>query len=380
MMLKRFAILVAWVAGFAMRAVQADVITVAQVLPEGSVEMSMRATTEAAECYLRKVSDAGGINGHTFNVVTVDAPGRLDAATQRAAETIRQYRPAALLNYSGSARIAALIRRGVLDATRTPVIGANVASTRVRQDPNNRWVFHVRAGVRAEAAKMVSQAVSLGGRQVAILYRDDVFGEDGMHSSVDALSASGLEPAAVLPMPTDMMDSAALTQLAEDVLRVDAGAILMFSDSVNIGGFLRAYRERGGIAVVTTDSTPSADELVRASSVELARSVHLTEVMPPIGKRNVRLVRAFVADMTAAGRPDLARSVTALEGYVAARLFVEAVRRISGPVTGEAVRTALLQRGPFDLGDFEIRFGPAQYEGSRYVDIGIIGHLGRVLN
>ncbi len=74
MMLKRFAILVAWVAGFAMRAVQADVITVAQVLPEGSVEMSMRATTEAAECYLRKVSDAGGINGHTFNVVTVDAP------------------------------------------------------------------------------------------------------------------------------------------------------------------------------------------------------------------------------------------------------------------------------------------------------------------
>lgn len=181
-------------------------------------------------------------------------------------------------------------------------------------------------------------------------------------------------------MPTDMMDSAALTQLAEDVLRVDAGAILMFSDSVNIGGFLRAYRERGGIAVVTTDSTPSADELVRASSVELARSVHLTEVMPPIGKRNVRLVRAFVADMTAAGRPDLARSVTALEGYVAARLFVEAVRRISGPVTGEAVRTALLQRGPFDLGDFEIRFGPAQYEGSRYVGIGIIGHLGRVLN
>lgn len=84
--------------------------------------------------------------------------------------------------------------------------------------------------------------------------------------------------------------------------------------------------------------------------------------------------------MTAAGRPDLAKSTTALEGYVSARLFVEAVRKIAGPVTGETVRTALQSRGPFDLGDFEVRYGPSQYEGSQYVDIGIVGHAGRVLN
>ncbi|WP_275795258.1 ABC transporter substrate-binding protein [Ralstonia syzygii] len=187
MMRKRFIILTASVTSVAVRAVHAEVITVAQVLPlEGSVDMSTRAAVEAAERYLRKVNDAGG-----------------------------------------------------------------------------------------------------------------------------------------------------MTKLAEDVLRVNAGAILMFSDSINIGGFLRAYRERGGNAVVTTDSTPSADELVRASSIELARSIRIAEVMPAIVKRNTRLVRAFVADMTAGGRPDLARLTAALEGYVSARLFVEAVRRISGPVTGE---------------------------------------------
>ena len=102
--------------------------------------------------------------------------------------------------------------------------------------------------------------------------------------------------------------------------------------------------------------------------------------MPALTKRNTKLARAFVADMTAAGRPDLAKSTTALEGYVSARLFVEALRRISGPVTGEAVRTALQTRGPFDLGDFELKYGPTQFEGSQYVDIGIIGREGRVLN
>ena len=59
---------------------------------------------------------------------------------------------------------------------------------------------------------------------------------------------------------------------------------------------------------------------------------------------------------------------------------MEALRKISGPVTGEAVRAALQTQGPFDLGDFELKYGPARVEGSRYVDIGIIGREGRVLN
>ncbi|APF87778.1 ABC transporter substrate-binding protein [Ralstonia pseudosolanacearum] len=379
-MLKRF-MLAAVAAVLSMRAAHADVITVAQVLPlDGSIAMSTRTTADAAELYLRRVNDDGGVNGHKFNVITVNATSHPETAVRRTAETIRQHHPAALLNYHGSARTSALIRSTVLNSTRTPVIGANVSSTPVRQDPNNHWVFYIRAGVQAEAQKMVRQAVSLGGRRVAILYQADAFGEDGMRKSIDVLDAAGIQPVTSISLSDSMMDRAALIKVAEDVLRANAGAILIFSDSVNVGGFLRAYRERGGNAVVTTDSTPSADELVRASSPDLARGVCIAEVLPALAKRNTRLVRSFVADMTAAGRPDLAKSTTALEGYVSARLFVEAVRKIAGPVTGETVRTALQSRGPFDLGDFEVRYGPSQYEGSQYVDIGIVGHAGRVLN
>jgi len=44
---------------------------------------------------------------------------------------------------------------------------------------------------------------------------------------------------------------------------------------------------------------------VRASSADL---------MPALTKRNTKLARAFAADMIAAGRPDLAKLTTALEG------------------------------------------------------------------
>ncbi|XHO07911.1 hypothetical protein ACEQUB_p01158 (plasmid) [Ralstonia syzygii] len=120
---------------------------------DGSLEVSTRSTAEAAEVYLRKVNDAGGVNSHTFNVVTVNASTNLETALRRTAETIRQHRPAALLNYYGSTRTSTLIKSSILEATRTPIIGANVSSILVRQDPDNHWVFYVRAGVQAEAKR-----------------------------------------------------------------------------------------------------------------------------------------------------------------------------------------------------------------------------------
>ncbi len=381
MKMKRFAMLGAVATVFLSAQAVAEVVTVAQVLPlEGSVEPSTRATAEAAELYLRKVNEAGGVNGHTIKVVTVNGSSNLDTAAQRTGDVIRQHHPAALLNYYGSARTATLIKSGVLETSRTPVLGAIVSSTQVRQSPDNRWVFYVRAGLKTEAEQMVRQSVLLGGKRIAVLHQGDAFGEDGLNKSTAAMHTLGLKPVLTVPLATKTMDTATLNKLAETVLKADIDVVLMFSDSVNIGGFLRAYRERGGNAVVTTDSTPSADELVRASSAELARGVCIAEVMPALAKRNTKLARAFVADMTAAGRPDLAKSSTALEGYASAKLFVEALRKVNGPVTGEAIRTALQTRGPFDLGDFDLQYGPSQFEGSRYVDIGIIGRDGRVLN
>ncbi len=359
----------------------ADVVTVAQVLPfAGLTGLPTRAAADAAALYLRKVSHGDGVNGHVIRVVTVSAPRGLGATVRRTAETLRQYRPAALLNYDGAARTQALLESGVLEVSRTPVIGALVSSTPVRAFAGNRWVFYLRPGLRAEADRMVGLGVAAGRRRAAILYRDDASGEDGMRMSSAALRALGLQPVLRLPLAVRTMDTPSLDRVAETVLGADADMILIFADSLDIGGFLRAYRERGGRALIATDSASSAQALVRASSAALACGVHIAQPLPAPGEGRMRLTRAFVADMRGGGRPDLAGSAEALEGYASARLFVEVLRRIRGPVTGEAVRTALQTRGPFDLGGFEVSYGPSQYEGSRAVGIGVIGREGRLMN
>ncbi len=264
----------------------ADVVTVAQVLPFADLTgLPTRAAADAAALYLRKVSKGGGVNGHVIRVVTVSAPRGLGASVRRTAETLRQYRPAALLNYDGAARTLALLESGVLAANHTPVIGALASTTPVRAFAGNRWVFYLRPGLKAEADRMVHQGVAAGRRRAAILYRDDAPGEDGMRMSTAALRALGLRPVLRLPLAIHMMDTPSLDRVAETVLGADADVILIFADSLNIGGFLRAYRERGGLALIATDSTPSAQALVRASSVALACGVHIAQPLPAPGER-----------------------------------------------------------------------------------------------
>ncbi len=359
----------------------ADVVTVAQVLPfAGPAGLPTRAAVDAAALYLRKVGQGRGVNGHVIQVVTVNAPRGSDAAFRRTAETLRRYRPVALLNVDGAARTLALLERGVLEASRTPVIGALVSATPVRAFAGNRWVFYIRPGLKAEVDRMAREGTTAGRRRVAILYRDDALGEDGMGMATAALQALGVRPVLRLPLAVGMMDAPSLDRLAETVLGADADVILCFADSLSIGGFLRAYRERGGHALIMTDSTPSAQALVRASSTALARGVRIAQPLPAPDGQQLQLTRAFAADMRAGGRPDLAASAEALEGYVSARLFVEVLRRMRGPVTGEAVRTVLQTRGPFDLGGFEVDYGPSQYEGSQTVGIGVVGREGRLFN
>jgi len=48
--------------------------------PEGSVEPSTRATADAAELYLHRVNEAGGVNGHTIKVVTINGSCNLETA------------------------------------------------------------------------------------------------------------------------------------------------------------------------------------------------------------------------------------------------------------------------------------------------------------
>jgi branched-chain amino acid transport system substrate-binding protein len=66
-----------------------------------------------------------------------------------------------------------------------------------------------------------------------------------------------------------------------------------------------------------------------------------------------------------------------LEGYAAAKVLVEALRRAGPNPTRAKVLAALEGLQKFDLGGFDISFGPDDHTGMEYSDLSIVGSDGK---
>jgi branched-chain amino acid transport system substrate-binding protein len=72
-----------------------------------------------------------------------------------------------------------------------PLVGAISGADSIRQsprdNPNNRYMFNVRASYANETEAIVNQLVSLGFKNIAVLYQNDGFGKSGLDGVVTAL-------------------------------------------------------------------------------------------------------------------------------------------------------------------------------------------------
>jgi ABC-type branched-subunit amino acid transport system substrate-binding protein len=118
--------------------------------------------------------------------------------------------------------------------------------------------------------------------------------------------------------------------------------------------------------------------VVKVAGDEGARGVAIAQAFPNPNGVSMRLQREFREAMRDAYPEIQAYSSFQLEGYVSARVLVEGLRRVSGEISADSVAAALKGMGTLDLGGFTVSFGRSN-EGSRFVDIGVVGEGGKLL-
>ena len=69
-------------------------------------------------------------------------------------------------------------------------------------------------------------------------------------------------------------------------------------------------------------------------------------------------------------------SFTSLEGYIAAKVLVEGLRRAGRDLTRERLVAALETLVDYDAGGFLVNYSPTDHGGSRYVELTAIGRDG----
>jgi len=67
-----------------------------------------------------------------------------------------------------------------------------------------------------------------------------------------------------------------------------------------------------------------------------------------------------------------------MEGFIAGKVIIEAVRRQGAKPTREGTASALDAMQGYDLGGYLVGFRPDMHNGSRFVELTIVSSTGRI--
>ena len=342
-----------------------DGITRSVVTLGQSVALSGPAATlglpfaQGARLYFDRVNAAGGINGRKVDLLTLDDAGTPAQAVLNTQKFLGQ--PVfSLFGYYGSPQVTAV--NPLLKDTDMLLVGSMAGADELRGSlyPN---VYSIRPGYAEEAAVVTRHAETLGMRKLAIFHAKDPESLAALDSAQRTMSSLG----------ANLLLVAALEN-TDKVLTVKAESVLVISEPKGAAVAIRALRAKGYKGPIygfsNTGESLLADQLGAAGA-----GVVVARVTPKPDNAKSTLVRELQLDATAA---KLGKSnVYMLEGYIAAWVYTEALRKAGKEPTRAKLQKALDTMQELNLGGFRVHFDGDRV-GSKLVELSMIDSTGRL--
>ncbi len=371
MQFKGWAVLAA-AAFAATQAAQAAQVVVGQVAPLSGLEATQgRAYSAGMQLYFNAVNKAGGVNGHTFTLVKRDDHGRPEDTVSQTQAMLAEDRPTVLAGFFGSKNIAQLLASGMLDRERLALVGYRTTELR----PHAPQLYNVRATLRDELNKMTEHLATIGITRLGLFYEDGA-GAGALLQAAD--EAAQKAHARIVLKASYAAGTARANQAAEAFLRDTPQAILLISSGAAAAAFIEQYRAGGGGAQLFAHSGADIEQMSRRLSEEQMSGVAIAQVTPSPYKISGRLAKEFTDLVAKTPGTDAAVSYPMMEGFIAAKVIVEAVRRQGAKPSREGMAHALDALDDVDLGGYRIGFRPDQHNGSRFVELSIVSGSGKI--
>lgn len=336
--------------------------------PNGAYGTEMK---EGAMAYFAQVNAAGGVNGRKIELVALDDGYETDRAVANTKKLINENKIFALFAYYGSSPTTEAMK--VFSEARVPLVGT-ISGADTLREPVNRYMFHLRASYADETETIVTQLVSIGVKNIAVFYQNDGFGKSGLDGVTRALKRFKLAPVAVA---TVERNSVAVAPAVAAIAKANPQAVIMVTLYKPTAAFIREMRATGAIPQFSTLSPVGADLLVKELGND-ARGIGISQVMPYPWNDTVPVVHEYQKALQAYAKHKN-YSYYGIEGYINAKLMVEGMKRAGKDLSREKLVSALDGLTDLDMGGFHVSYTPGNHNGSRYVDLTVIGNNGRVL-
>jgi len=306
------------------------------------------------------------VNGRPIVLESMDDGFDPKKTVENARKLITEKHVLALMLSRGTANAEALIP---LTREHRTMVFAPVGGSELMHKPADHYLFNIRPMHRMEAEKAVAQLAAQGLRRIAVAYVDDAMGNDAVKGALAGMKDAGLQPSALVKIPRgEPKVEAAVLELT----RAQPDAVIGLCIVKSCAALVNGMRDKGLLAQFVSMSNTSSSGYVKDLGIN-ARGVIVSQVYPfPFSNASLAS-KEFLA---LAEEYKLAHSYSSIEGFIAAKVMTEALRR-AGPNPTPAGLIAAMEKLDYDVGGFPITFNGHGRTGSEFMELTMISRNGR---
>ena len=336
--------------------------------PAAQLGIQMR---DGAKLWFDQVNAQGGVNGRRIELKSRDDKYESKLAAENTKKLIEDDRVFLLFAYVGTPTSQASLP--IFTNARVPFVAPFTGAELLRA-PFNRYIFNVRASYYDETEKIVEQLTRTGVTRFAVFYQSDAYGQAGLEGVKRALARRNLQVVALGTVERNT------TNVAEAVKVINAAqpeATVMISAYTSIAEFVKQMKAAGSISQFFNVSFVGSTALAGALGKD-GRGVMISQVVPFPWSPLTPIVKEYLDLVKRAGNVDI--NFSSLEGFIAAKVLVEGLRRTGKDPTREKFVAAMESMTNYEIGGFAVRFSPDNHNGSQFVELSMIGRDGKFIH
>jgi ABC-type branched-subunit amino acid transport system substrate-binding protein len=329
------------------------------------------ALQQGAKAALAVINARGGIHGRPIELHSLDDAYEVPRALSNLEQLLADPDCFALFNCFGTPMVEAMLPK--LNNGNMPFF-APYTGGQVSRVAGARHIFNIRASYAEEADKLVQHLATIGIKRIGIAYQNNTFGREVFTGAQQAMVRARLPDAVSATVESDASDAkTAAHKLA------DSGpeAVLVGLAGKPALEFVKHFRAaRRGVSLYAV-SVLGTSANIKALGQD-ATGMAISQVVPVPTNAATAVARDFLKAWRALDA-NAEPSHIALEGYINARVFAEALQRAGKNPTRAAFIDATWSLKKLDLGGFEINATTPERNASRFVELTVVGRDGRLI-
>lgn len=307
--------------------------------------------------YFKYINSQGGIFGRTIELVAYDDDYNPPLMISNVTKMNNEDKVFALIGLVGTPTTLAVV--GFCQDHKIPLLFSVTGAIELRK-PVKKYIMNLRPSYWDECATAVDYFIKHGKKRFAVFFQNDAYGlngRNGVERRLIKYDLNLISEASYIRGVSDVKDQ------VQEIHKYNPDVVIMIGTADACSAFVKEAVRMGMKDVWFSNvSFVGSHELAKQIQHSKAK-VFVTEVFPSPKDTSLPAVREY-RQLMATYYPEIEPNPLALEGFLSAKLFVEAMKRKGNNPDRESLITILEDMHDVDIGIGEnVNFSSIDHQG-----------------